>query len=439
MSPESPPDFAAARDHVVGQVVSFARTLRAAGAHVPANASLDAARALVEVGLDDRERVRSALRTTLLSDPRDAEAFETHFPAFWYRLRSGLEAAATADAVGDRSDAAGGLSARGDEDPAAAADAATNAEDGGDGGGGSPADETVRARRLVDHDAEAAERADEESSRTGAYSPVGAGTAVEDDGASASAVDEASLKRFVRSLSTLAGRRWTPSGRGDAVDARRALRESVGTGGVALSLPTRERAPAALQCTVLVDVSQSVLDTLDRGFLLSFLDALVAESRAARVFFFDTDVREVTGAFERSGGDPVAALTRAEVSWGGGTKIGASLASIRSRWPDAVDRRTVTLVVSDGLDVGDDDSLSDGMAWLARRSKAVLWLNPLAASAAYEPTCRGMATARPYVDGLFAFAGSADLAEMARQLERYGAGGSVGYEHDFRDRRGASP
>jgi hypothetical protein len=438
MSLDDPPDFVAARDHVVGQVVSFARTLRAAGAHVAADASLDAARALVEVGLDDRERVRAAMRTTLLSDPRDAEAFETHFPAFWYRLRTGLEATATADAVGDRSDASSGLYARdgadGDE-RTTLADAAANAEDGGDG----PADETVRSRRLVDHDAEAAEPVAGESSRTGSYSPAGTGTDVEDDSAAATALDEAALGRFAEALSTLAGRRWTPSGRGDAVDARRALRESVGTGGVALSLPTRERAPAALRCTVLVDVSQSVLDSLDRGFLLSFLDALVAESRSIRVFFFDTDVREVTDAFERSRGDPVAALARAEVEWGGGTKIGSSLASIRSRWPDAVDRRTVTLVVSDGLDVGDDDSLADGMAWLARRSRAVLWLNPLAASAAYEPTCRGMATARPYVDGLFAFAGSADLAETARQLERYGSGGPVGYEHDFRERREVSP
>jgi hypothetical protein len=201
-----------------------------------------------------------------------------------------------------------------------------------------------------------------------------------------------------------------------------------------VSLPTREREAAAARLCLLVDVSRSVLDTIDRAFLLAFVDALVAEGRTVRVFLFDTDIREVTGVFRDSRGDPAAALERAEVAWGGGTRIGESLGTLRRQWPDAVDRRTVTLVVSDGLDVGAIDDLERGMSWLARRSRAVVWLNPLAASARYEPTCRGMAAALPYVDGLFAFAGSADLSEVARQLARHGTGGPIGYEHDFRDR-----
>jgi hypothetical protein len=48
-----------------------------------------------------------------------------------------------------------------------------------------------------------------------------------------------------------------------------------------------------------------------------------------------------------------------------------------------------------------------------------------------------MAAALPYVDALFAFAGPADVREVARQLERHGPGGPVGFEHDFRDRRNA--
>jgi len=64
----------------------------------------------------------------------------------------------------------------------------------------------------------------------------------------------------------------------------------------------------------------------------------------------------------------------------------------------------------------------------------VLWCNPLAASPEYEPTCRGMAASVPYVDGLFAFTGPDDVAEMARQLAKRGAGGAVGYEYDARSR-----
>jgi uncharacterized protein with von Willebrand factor type A (vWA) domain len=250
------------------------------------------------------------------------------------------------------------------------------------------------------------------------------------------------MRRFERALATLSGRRWQRARAGEAVDARRALRGSLDTGGVPVRLPTRERADAAIRACVLVDVSQSVLDAIDRDFLLSVLAELVDAGRSVRVFFFDTEIREVTGVFEAARGDPVRALERAEVAWGGGTRIGNAVGTLGQRWPDAVGRRTATLVVSDGLDVGEVDVLESEMTWLARRSRAVLWLNPLAATRGYEPTCRGMATALPYVDGLFAFAGPADVAEIARQIERHGIGGPVGYEHDFRDRgrrRGTGP
>jgi hypothetical protein len=43
-----------------------------------------------------------------------------------------------------------------------------------------------------------------------------------------------------------------------------------------------------------------------------------------------------------------------------------------------------------------------------------------------------MASALPFLDGLFAFAAPADLAEVGRQLARNGLGGRIGYEYDPR-------
>jgi uncharacterized protein with von Willebrand factor type A (vWA) domain len=78
------------------------------------------------------------------------------------------------------------------------------------------------------------------------------------------------------------------------------------------------------------------------------------------------------------------------------------------------------------------DELANGAAWMARRARILLWLNPLAADPDYEPSVRGMATVEPYLDGLFAFAGPGDLEEVARQIERRGVGGRLGYEFDRR-------
>ena len=433
------PDFGAARDHVLREVVRFVRKLRLAGATVPANAGLPATEALVEVGLSDRARVRGALHATLVTSGRDSETFDELFPEFWYRLRTGLEAAAAVDdgeQWGDRgaderdgnTDVDGTLS-----DPSTADSADATEMRDGDDENDPEAELEVRSRRIADT-AVPPDDIDGDDERSSPFSAVGASSAIDEDAQSSGRLDEDAIRRFEAALATLAGRRWSRSREGAAVDVRGALRESLSTGGVAVTLPARERDRSAFSATVLVDVSQSVLDAIDRGFLLSVLDALVADGRSVRVFFFDTDIRDVTDVFARQRGDPAAALERSEVTWGGGTQIGASLGALRERWPHAVDRQTATVVISDGLDVGELDDLESGMAWLARRSGAVAWLNPLAASPRYEPTCRGMAAALPYVDALFAFGGNDDLADIARQLERYGPGGPVGYEHDFRDR-----
>jgi len=432
---DGPPDFAGAREHVIVQLVRFARSLRAGGARVPADGALSAARALAAVGLDDRTRVEAATRASLLSDPRDDAVFDDQFPQFWYRLRTGLEAAATVDDDAERT-ATSGMRATAESPGEAATAETTTAE--APAGGERIGDPEVTSRRIAERPAsdDGGEDAagDETDVRPGTFSATGSATDV-DSGAEllGGAVEPGTLRRFERALSNAADRRWARGG-ADRVDVRRAIRRSLSTGGVPVELPGRERDETAFRATVLVDVSRSVLDAVDRGFLLSVLDGLVDDGRGVRVFFFDTDLQEVTDAFDRSRGNPAAALERAEVAWGGGTRIGDALRTLREQWPDAVDRRTPVIVVSDGLDVGEVDVLDREMVWLSGRAASVIWFNPLATSTAYEPTCRGMAAALPYVDGLFAFGGNADLAEAARQLDRHGPRGPVGYRHDFRER-----
>jgi uncharacterized protein with von Willebrand factor type A (vWA) domain len=417
-------DFDGARDHVVHEVVRFTRRLRTEGVDVAATAALPAVEALVTVGFDDRGRARTALFAALVTDPADSDAFDDAFDTFWYRLRTGLAAAASPD------EDDGGTTeeqVRADVAPPSrdgdTRDTVEEDIDGGGPGAGRVADVDDRtADETADHD------------RAGAYSEAGTRSGVGVASVRTGGIDHAALSRFESALASLAGRRWRRATDGDAVDARRAIRRSLDTGGVTMELPRRDRRESAFRTTLLVDVSRSVLDAIDRRYLLDVVAALVADGRDVRAFFFDTDLREVTGAFETGNREPVEALVAAEVDWGGGTQIGESFCQLRREHPEAVDRRTAVVVVSDGLDVGDVDVLEREMAGLARRGAAVVWLNPLAASPSYEPTCRGMAAALPFVDGLFAFASDDDLAEIARQLDRHGPRGPVGYRQDFRDR-----
>ncbi|SDJ86667.1 VWA domain-containing protein [Natronorubrum texcoconense] len=432
------PDFEAARKHVLTELVRFVGQLRREGASVPASGALEGARALAVVGFADRDPAADALRASLLTESDDIDVFDAEFPTFWHRLRTGIDRISTHDDSpardGDDTDESNrqAASLEGADLPSGVEPPPPESDDG-------PESVDLRlatGRRHATGERPSSDGDDGDDARL--YSAVGRREPVEATPTPLTTDETAAVDRFLDALSTIPGRRTRLAATGERIDARRALRASLGTGGTAVDLPTRERVPSELHCCLLIDVSGSVLDTIDRDTLLAVADRLQATARRSSVFLFDTDLVEATEQFARADGDPAGALRDAEIEWGGGTRIGEAFDALRRRHPYAVDRRTVVVVISDGLDVGDQEILEESVTWLAGRADAVVWLNPLAVSPAYEPRSRGMETVYPYVDGLFGFATPTDLDEAARQLERYGIDGPVGFEHDPRRRRSAA-
>lgn len=425
------PDVAGVRDEVSRALVTLVRVLRRAGVSVPANAAVVGARSLVEVGLDDEDRARAGLRAALLTRPDDIDTFDRLFAEFWEQLDVRLDTEdrdGTGDDVPDNP-----ISSPDDDDPSSSEVAAKEVED--NQSVTEPHSEEGSSVVTSALEPGPGEDDDREAKTTATYSPAGQSETVTVD--LGSLVDDKSLDtaidRLVAALATVRGRRWTRAPTGQRADARRALRQSVATGGAIVSIPERTQPASTVQTLLLVDVSRSVLDTVDRTFVLRFLQILAGLVQDARIFFFDSEVREVTRAFDSpTTADAVRALERAETHWGGGTRIGHALETVRREHPESVDRRTVLFVVSDGLEMGNVADLETEMTWFSRQSRAVLWLNPLAASPAYRPTVAGMAAALPFVDGLFGFTDTEDVVELARQLEQYGTGGRIGFEHDPR-------
>jgi uncharacterized protein with von Willebrand factor type A (vWA) domain len=431
------PDVAGIRDEIRSDLVTFVRALRRAGVAVPANAAVVAGQALVTVGFDDEERAHAALRAALVRRHRDIDRFDRMFPEFWRRLRAHLSIDGERQGGLVEDDDArpdGRLAPIGAEDAPEVEEGGRDRQDAGADTGLEP--ETTWSGSVAPGETEGD---DGETVATATYSPAGQPervTVTIEPG-----VDDGELLRSVgrlaRALATERGRRWHPATSGERADVRRSLRQSVSAGGAIVSVPERERARTASRTVVLADVSRSVLDVLDRSFLVRWLRALGQASRDCRLFLFDDDIAEVTAAFEaESAQQAVVALRDAETAWGGGTRIGHAVTALRDDYPGTVDRRTTVLIVSDGLEMGDVSALETGMAWLSRRAAAVVWLNPLAAAPDYEPVADGMAAALPSVDGLFAFTGPDDVRELTRQLTRYGIGGAIGYEHDPRRARG---
>lgn len=414
------------RDHVISEVVRFAEALRDEGVAVPSTASITAARAISKLPEPDESTVRVALRAALVSRHPDIAAFERLFPDFWTRLTEG--AADIAPTAADDTTQPFAVPQAGESDP-----------DGGENAGAAESIERTERAQSSEAESKAPADGDDErnaetneeyafhalSTRTGRSEPL----TVDDVTIPGTDVREP-LERIGRVLGQKRGRRFEDAPAGDRLNVRRTLRRSFGTGGTVLELERRSYDRTAANAVVLVDVSRSILDSIDRGFLLGVLRQLYADWRSVRVFFFDTSLREVTAQFDEPSSDrAIAALERAETEWGGGTRIGDAISTLRTDCPDAVDRETAVLVISDGLEVGELDLLERGMTWLSTRADAVLWLNPLATDSEYEPTCRGMAIASPFVDGLFGFARPSDLEEIARQFSLRGVHGRIGYEY----------
>ena len=152
--------------------------------------------------------------------------------------------------------------------------------------------------------------------------------------------------------------------------------------------------------------------------LLQYVQASVAARRRVEAFAFGTRLTRHHARAARPRPRPRARPrgAAAVVDWSGGTRIGEALASSTASTAAASGAARVVVVLSDGWDRGDPESLAAEMARLRRAAHRVVWLNPLAAPG-YEPLTRGMAAALPHTDHLLAGNSLASLEELADLLE----------------------
>ena len=94
--------------------------------------------------------------------------------------------------------------------------------------------------------------------------------------------------------------------------------------------------------------------------------------------------------------------------------------NLASHWRNCehTGRRTVVLLISDGLDTGSAQTLDSELAWLKRRSRKVLWLNPLLRFDAYAPLATGAAVLNQHVDGMLAIHNLSRLEELASAMTK---------------------
>ncbi len=364
-------------DAVVRHVVTFGRVLREVGLEVGPGRVADALRGIAAVDLTRQEDVYFALRQTLVSRHDELDLFDRAFNAWFLRapvlppVRT-VPSPMAQEKVGETlSDAAGGEP---DEEM------------------GDPLELGASGHELL-RDKDFAEMTPDEYRR---------------------------VKRLIAAIAEQrplrASRRRRADPRGDRLDMRKLIRQSLRTGGDPVDRPYRARKDVPRKLVVLCDVSGS-MDAYARALVL-FLHAAVGSGPGVEAFAFGTRLSRLTA--ELGTRDPESALekcTEAVTDWGSGTRIGASLKEFNDLYGKrALSRGAVVVVVSDGWERQDPELVGREMARLARAAYAVIWVNPLKGNPEYQPLAGGMRAALPYVDRFLSGHNLRSLEELAAVL-----------------------
>ena len=375
-------------------VMAFARALKQLGIKVSLSQVLDASRSVELVDIGERADFRSLLRANLISQKEDFPVFDMAFDCFWREQAYERVPMETMEIQGTPTE--------------------SDAPEGGDEEGGveEAASDAIANENLQ------LENLDEFSVPT--YSPQElmnrkdfSEMGVEESRAIARAILLIATK-----IATQISRRKKLGRKGNTVDPRWTMRRSMKYGGEVIELVHRKRHIKKTRVVLLCDVSGS-MDCYSR-FLIQFMYGLQNELWGVETFVFSTSLSRITHLIRTK--DIVNALEKISGSilgWSGGTNIGRSLHTFNRNFaPSMVTHRTVVVIISDGWDRGDVSLLEREMQDLKRRAKKIIWLNPLLASENYEPLCKGMQAALPYLDLFLSVHNVNSLVSLGRTLQK---------------------
>ncbi len=357
-----------ASDIISQKLLEFCHLLRASGIAVTSGRVLDAFRALEAIDCFEREDFYTALEANLISRSTDQELFRQLFFKFWHGPTWAII-----------------------PDPCL-----PNWEDG-----------CKLSPPVVQHTTslleswnKPPENGHEEATKTVTlYSPTE--ILVRKDFGKMTGHELLRVQRFImimaRQMATQFSRRKKAGGKARLIDPGRTMRRSLHYGGEVMEIVHRSRKKSKTKMVVLCDVSGSM--NVYTQFLIQFLYGIQNALRGVETLVFSTRLTRITPLLRRRNIHAALALIADTVmDWSGGTKIGACLQEFnKTMAPNMVTSKTLVVIISDGWDTGDSAILKAAMEKLQTGAARVIWLNPLLGSSHYQPLCKGIQTALPYI------------------------------------------
>jgi uncharacterized protein with von Willebrand factor type A (vWA) domain len=375
-------------------LMAFARALKQLGVKVSLSQVIDASRSADLIDIAEKSDFRAVLRSNLILQKEDFPTFDMLFDSFWREQSYERVPMETMDIQGTPTD--------------------SHSQEGGDEEGGleEAAVESIPKENVP------LENLDEFSVPT--YSPQElmnrkdfSEMGVEESRAIARAILLIATK-----IATQISRRKKIGRKGSTIDPRWTMRRSMRYGGEIIDLVHRKKRIKKTRVVLLCDVSGS-MDCYSR-FLIQFMYGLQNELWGVETFVFSTSLSRITHLIRTKDiANALEKISGSILGWSGGTNIGRSLHTFNRNFaPSIVTHRTVVVIISDGWDRGDVSLLEREMQDIKRRCRKIIWLNPLLASENYEPLCKGMQAALPYLDLFLSVHNVNSLVTLGRTLEK---------------------
>ncbi|MEM8893476.1 MAG: VWA domain-containing protein [Bacteroidota bacterium] len=182
------------------------------------------------------------------------------------------------------------------------------------------------------------------------------------------------------------------------IDLRKTIRKNISTGDDFVTLIRKNRKLEKYRLNILLDVSGS----MDKYsfYLLKFIWSLKNNFKQIEAFIFSTKLVRITDYVDQSEVSmAMMQMSQHADNWSSGTKIGECLLRFNEDYGKRVlNGKSITIILSDGLDTGDPQVLAREVQRIKLRTNKLVWLNPLKGMEGYQPLAKGMKAALPQVD-----------------------------------------
>jgi len=226
------------------------------------------------------------------------------------------------------------------------------------------------------------------------------------------------LQKMARRLTHQKSRLKKRSKIHQSIDLKGTIRTNLRKGGEIQHMIFSKKKERKLKLVLLCDVSRS-MDLYSR-FFVHLIYAFQNAYDKIETFVFSTALHRVSDILDNNEFDKAFDTISERVPhWSGGTTIGSCLHDFTSDFGHRLlDKKTIVLILSDGWDTGERETMKEAMRIIYKKSKKVIWLNPLAGNPEFSAEVIGMKTALPYIDVLASAHNLDSLKEVMQQLHK---------------------